>query len=199
MLVAGQLPGIRRLRGKLYDDLVARHRGARPPAHPRSAPARPGHSACARRSTRCGPTWRATAAMSNCSASKTILPVCVCRAVARPARRRPPTPELAVMPRSRKPARTSPGLPRTPSAEPPGNPRQAGGSRSRRCTTVRGRTFTSRGRYLPLFVCRVQGRHYAYRDRCPACNVPLHLGALVMADHGLEGHRRSKLDAGRSR
>jgi len=52
---------------------------------------------------------------------------------------------------------------------------------------------------LPLFVCRVQGRLYAYRDRCPACNVPLHLGALrdglVTC---LEGHRYSVPDAGRS-
>jgi Fe-S cluster biogenesis protein NfuA/nitrite reductase/ring-hydroxylating ferredoxin subunit len=51
----------------------------------------------------------------------------------------------------------------------------------------------------PLFICRVGGRLYAYRDRCPACNVPLHLGAV---EGGMiicgEGHRFSVPDAGRS-
>ena len=28
----------------------------------------------------------------------------------------------------------------------------------------------------PLFVCKSGGRLYAYRDHCPACNLPLHLG-----------------------
>ena len=52
---------------------------------------------------------------------------------------------------------------------------------------------------IPLFVCRVGGHLYAYRDRCPACNVPLHLGAI---ERGIvtciEGHRFSVPDAGRS-
>jgi len=30
----------------------------------------------------------------------------------------------------------------------------------------------------PLFVCKSGGRLYAYRDHCPACNLPLHLGEL---------------------
>jgi len=51
----------------------------------------------------------------------------------------------------------------------------------------------------PLYVCRVDGRLYAYRDRCPACNAPLHSGRL---QGGLltclEGHRFSVPDAGRS-
>ncbi len=52
---------------------------------------------------------------------------------------------------------------------------------------------------LPLFICRVQGSLYAYRDRCPACNVPLHLGALQSGMITcLEGHRFSVPDAGRS-
>lgn len=29
-----------------------------------------------------------------------------------------------------------------------------------------------------LIVCRLAGRLYAYRDRCPGCNMPLHLGTL---------------------
>jgi Fe-S cluster biogenesis protein NfuA/nitrite reductase/ring-hydroxylating ferredoxin subunit len=31
----------------------------------------------------------------------------------------------------------------------------------------------------PLFVCKSGGRLYAYRDHCPACNLPLHLGELT--------------------
>lgn len=62
-----------------------------------------------------------------------------------------------------------------------------------------GGFVTSQADGLPLFVCRVQGRHYAYRDRCPACNVPLHLGALESGMITcLEGHRFSVPDAGRS-
>lgn len=62
-----------------------------------------------------------------------------------------------------------------------------------------GGFVTSHADGLPLFVCRVQGRHYAYRDRCPACNVPLHLGALQSGMITcLEGHRFSVPDAGRS-
>lgn len=30
----------------------------------------------------------------------------------------------------------------------------------------------------PLLVCRLAGRLYAYRDHCPGCNMPLHLGTL---------------------
>ena len=29
-----------------------------------------------------------------------------------------------------------------------------------------------------LIICRLAGRLYAYRDRCPGCNMPLHLGTL---------------------
>ncbi len=51
----------------------------------------------------------------------------------------------------------------------------------------------------PLYVCRVNDLLYAYRDRCPACNVPLHLGALAGGIITcLEGHRFSVPDAGRS-
>jgi Fe-S cluster biogenesis protein NfuA/nitrite reductase/ring-hydroxylating ferredoxin subunit len=31
---------------------------------------------------------------------------------------------------------------------------------------------------IPLVVCKSEGRLYAYRNRCPACNMPLHLGTL---------------------
>ena len=30
----------------------------------------------------------------------------------------------------------------------------------------------------PLFVCKSGGQLYAYRDQCPACNLPLHLGEM---------------------
>jgi Fe-S cluster biogenesis protein NfuA/nitrite reductase/ring-hydroxylating ferredoxin subunit len=30
----------------------------------------------------------------------------------------------------------------------------------------------------PLLICRLAGLLYAYRDRCPGCNMPLHLGTL---------------------
>ena len=62
-----------------------------------------------------------------------------------------------------------------------------------------GGYISSQAEGVPMFICRVGGRLYAYRDRCPACNVPLHLGALekgVVAC--VEGHRFSVPDAGRS-
>lgn len=31
---------------------------------------------------------------------------------------------------------------------------------------------------IPLVLCKTEGGLYAYRDRCPACNMPLHLGTL---------------------
>ena len=31
---------------------------------------------------------------------------------------------------------------------------------------------------IPLVLCKTEGRLYAYRNRCPACNTPLHLGTL---------------------
>jgi Fe-S cluster biogenesis protein NfuA/nitrite reductase/ring-hydroxylating ferredoxin subunit len=49
-----------------------------------------------------------------------------------------------------------------------------------------------------LILCRSAGNIYAYRDRCPACNLPLHLGTLqagVIACRS--GHRFSVRDAGR--
>lgn len=51
----------------------------------------------------------------------------------------------------------------------------------------------------PLIVCRIGGQLYAYRDHCPACNMPLHLGAL---DGDIItctlGHRYDARRAGRS-
>jgi Fe-S cluster biogenesis protein NfuA/nitrite reductase/ring-hydroxylating ferredoxin subunit len=62
-----------------------------------------------------------------------------------------------------------------------------------------GAFLTCETKGIPLFVCRVQGRLYGYRDRCPSCNIPLHLGSL---ENGLltcgEGHRFGVLEAGRS-
>ena len=51
----------------------------------------------------------------------------------------------------------------------------------------------------PLIVCKASGNLYAYRDRCPACNLPLHLGTLeagVLACRA--GHRFSVQEAGKS-
>jgi len=52
---------------------------------------------------------------------------------------------------------------------------------------------------LPLVVCRVHGTLYAYRDHCPSCNLPLHLGTL---EGGIlncgAGHRFHVQEAGRS-
>jgi Fe-S cluster biogenesis protein NfuA/nitrite reductase/ring-hydroxylating ferredoxin subunit len=50
---------------------------------------------------------------------------------------------------------------------------------------------------VPLILCKAGGQLYAYRDRCPACNLPLHLGAI--ADGILScraGHRFSVRNAG---
>jgi Fe-S cluster biogenesis protein NfuA/nitrite reductase/ring-hydroxylating ferredoxin subunit len=50
-----------------------------------------------------------------------------------------------------------------------------------------------------LLICRLDGRLYAYRDHCPACNLPLHLGEM---EAGLLfcslGHRFSVKQAGAS-
>jgi Fe-S cluster biogenesis protein NfuA/nitrite reductase/ring-hydroxylating ferredoxin subunit len=50
-----------------------------------------------------------------------------------------------------------------------------------------------------LVICKSEQELYAYRDRCPACNLPLHLGAL---NEGLlscrSGHRYDVRQAGRS-
>jgi Fe-S cluster biogenesis protein NfuA/nitrite reductase/ring-hydroxylating ferredoxin subunit len=51
----------------------------------------------------------------------------------------------------------------------------------------------------PLFLCKVDGQLYAYRDNCPACNLPLHLGEMK---EGLIicslGHRFEAKSAGSS-
>lgn len=50
---------------------------------------------------------------------------------------------------------------------------------------------------VPLIVCKAAGNLYAYRDRCPACNLPLHLGTLdagVLACRA--GHRFNIRNAG---
>ncbi|HEU4680063.1 MAG TPA: NifU family protein [Terrimicrobiaceae bacterium] len=52
---------------------------------------------------------------------------------------------------------------------------------------------------VALVVCQHTGRMYAYRDHCPACNMPLHLGAF---SHGILscslGHRYDVQRAGAS-
>jgi Fe-S cluster biogenesis protein NfuA/nitrite reductase/ring-hydroxylating ferredoxin subunit len=62
-----------------------------------------------------------------------------------------------------------------------------------------GAFLTCQAEGLPLLVCRVNARLYAYRDRCPGCNAPLHSGKLhdgVLTC--LEAHRFSIPEAGRS-
>lgn len=62
-----------------------------------------------------------------------------------------------------------------------------------------GGFLTCQAEGMGLFICRVNGKLYAYRDRCPACNVPLHLGTVEVGMVScLEGHRYSVPDAGRS-
>ncbi len=49
-----------------------------------------------------------------------------------------------------------------------------------------------------LVICRVNQDLYAYRDRCPECNGPLHLGILTAQTLTCRaGHRFSALEAGR--
>jgi Fe-S cluster biogenesis protein NfuA/nitrite reductase/ring-hydroxylating ferredoxin subunit len=49
-----------------------------------------------------------------------------------------------------------------------------------------------------LVICRVNQHLYAYRDRCPECNGPLHLGVLTVSTLACRsGHRFSVLEAGR--
>jgi Fe-S cluster biogenesis protein NfuA/nitrite reductase/ring-hydroxylating ferredoxin subunit len=52
---------------------------------------------------------------------------------------------------------------------------------------------------VPLLICCVNEDLYAYRDRCPICNTPLHLGSL---EDGVltcgSGHRFGVQDAGRA-
>jgi Fe-S cluster biogenesis protein NfuA/nitrite reductase/ring-hydroxylating ferredoxin subunit len=62
-----------------------------------------------------------------------------------------------------------------------------------------GAIVSSQAEGLPVLVCRVQGRLYAYRDRCPACNGPLHSGRLTNGELTcLEGHVFNIVEAGRS-
>jgi Fe-S cluster biogenesis protein NfuA len=52
---------------------------------------------------------------------------------------------------------------------------------------------------VPIFICRANTQLYTYRDRCPACNVPLHLGRLQGSEIVCsQGHRFSITEAGRS-
>jgi Fe-S cluster biogenesis protein NfuA/nitrite reductase/ring-hydroxylating ferredoxin subunit len=71
---------------------------------------------------------------------------------------------------------------------------------------IEGATDVAEGGFIhvnleaePLFVCKSGGQLYAYRDQCPACNLPLHLGelngALVVCSLG---HRYDVRRAGES-
>lgn len=49
----------------------------------------------------------------------------------------------------------------------------------------------------PILVCKVEGQLYAYRDHCPACNLPLHLGELQGREIVCSlGHRFDLMHAG---
>ncbi len=51
---------------------------------------------------------------------------------------------------------------------------------------------------VPIVLCKVEDDFYAYRDHCPACNMPLHLGALVQGEISCQlGHRYDARAAGR--
>ena len=52
---------------------------------------------------------------------------------------------------------------------------------------------------IPLVLCKSEGQLYAYRNRCPVCNTPLHLGTLtrgVLSCHA--GHCYNVQRAGRA-
>jgi Fe-S cluster biogenesis protein NfuA/nitrite reductase/ring-hydroxylating ferredoxin subunit len=54
---------------------------------------------------------------------------------------------------------------------------------------------------VSLLLCKIEGQLYAYRDQCPACNLPLHLGALAVEGGILScraSHRYDVRRAGRS-
>jgi Fe-S cluster biogenesis protein NfuA/nitrite reductase/ring-hydroxylating ferredoxin subunit len=52
---------------------------------------------------------------------------------------------------------------------------------------------------MPVILCRVKGQYYAYRDHCPACNLPLHLGSLEGETLACSlGHRYDAPRAGRA-
>ena len=44
---------------------------------------------------------------------------------------------------------------------------------------VNGQWMTLHTKSEPILICKVADQLYAYRDHCPACNLPLHLGELV--------------------
>ena len=49
----------------------------------------------------------------------------------------------------------------------------------------------------PLILCKTGGNLYAYRDRCPVCNLPMHLGTLEAGVLSCRaGHRFSVQEAG---
>lgn len=91
------------------------------------------------------------------------------------------------------------------SAAPDGAPPAVGSTR-RDWVVVEGARELAAGSLMPvqtpgpaLVICKADRELYAYRDRCPACNLPLHLGTL---DDGLlrcrAGHRYNVRQAGRS-
>ena len=42
-----------------------------------------------------------------------------------------------------------------------------------------GQWMTLHTKSEPILICKVEEQLYAYRDHCPACNLPLHLGELL--------------------
>ena len=89
---------------------------------------------------------------------------------------------------------------------PDGALRRQGGSAPREWIVIEGARELATGDLMPVHTpgpalvnCKADREFYAYRDRCPACNLPLHLGTL--SDGVLRcrsGHRYDVRQAGRS-
>jgi Fe-S cluster biogenesis protein NfuA/nitrite reductase/ring-hydroxylating ferredoxin subunit len=88
----------------------------------------------------------------------------------------------------------------------PERPPLSAGSAPRDWIVIEGAGELATGGLMPvqtpgpaLVICKADRELYAYRDRCPACNLPLHLGTL---SDGLlscrSGHRYNVRQAGRS-
>jgi Fe-S cluster biogenesis protein NfuA/nitrite reductase/ring-hydroxylating ferredoxin subunit len=62
-----------------------------------------------------------------------------------------------------------------------------------------GNFMTLKALKIPLLICRLDSQLYAYRDHCPICNMPLHLGTLVQGTFACDcGHAFDIRSAGRS-
>ncbi len=106
------------------------------------------------------------------------------------------------------------GMPDTSTAAPEATPDGANGhythtpNAAPSWTVVEGTETLAHGGLLsrhlagvPLLLCKLDDQLFAYRDQCPACNLPLHLGALTPGDGLLACRAQHRYDvrrAGRS-